>query len=142
MIEILLAIVILSFGLLPIFRLMTQSRQVMLRSVLETRATTVAASLMDLLHRLPEPVIARLPQQELTEAQLATRGIVPPAPDASLPRTVRIRYLNDPALPRERFTNPWGRTIEMTVGVTAATPGGQYHGRTLVTLRDVRHLGL
>lgn len=140
MLEILVAIVILSFGLLPIFRLMSQSRQVMYRSVLEMKAMAVASSLMDALHRAPASVLARFPTAELPETQLAARGIVPPAPDPTLPRMVSVRYLNDPSLPRERFSNPFGQILEMTVRVTSAAPGTAYHGRPIVTLRDIRYL--
>ncbi len=140
LLEILLAIVILSFGLLPIFRLVSQSRQVMYRSVLEMKAMAVASSLMDALHRAPGQVLARFPTTDLAEDEVAARGIVPPAPDPYLPRVVTVRHLNDPSLPRERFSNPFGQILEMTVRVTSAAPGTAYHGRSIITLRDIRYL--
>jgi type II secretory pathway component PulJ len=140
LLEILVATAILSMGILPVFRLMSQSRRVLHRSVLEMKAMSLATSLLDVLHRAPGEALARFPSREIEEQTLADYGVIVPASDSTLLRTVQVALVNNPSLPRERFANPWGKAVQMTVRVTSLAPGNPYTGRIIVTLRDVRHL--
>lgn len=121
LVEVVLAIGILVAGILPIFLLLTESKRVTSSSVNELKATGMASSMIDGLKRIPASDLVPLFDRDLSDESLPgtytlARLGVPPAP-ANLQREVYLRLVNQPVLPLETFTNPWGRIVEMTVKV-------------------------
>jgi type II secretory pathway pseudopilin PulG len=122
LVEVLIALGLLALALTPLFIMFSQSRMVGIRSSQELRATSLAGSMIDGLKRVPGTDLEPIFGQDLTDGQLPSalsldRLGIPPA-HPSLIRKVRVSVVNQPALPGERFSNPWGRVGEIWVTVT------------------------
>ena len=125
LVEVLVAVGLLAVGLTPILLLLSQSRGASVRSIHEMRATAMASSMIDALKRVPGDSLLPLFGQEFRDDQLPpafrlAKLSVPPAHE-NLVRRVQVGVVNQPSLPAERFSNPWGRLAEIHVTVTRAT---------------------
>ena len=142
LVEVIIAVGILAFGMLPIFGLLTESRLVSTHSVKQLKATSMASSIIDGLKRVPADDLLGIQGQEMNDAKLpASFSInemgVPPAP-AGLERTYKILVINKPNLPGERFANPYGRILE--IGVTVKETKGRNSGKKVLDLRGYHFL--
>lgn len=112
---------IFACGIIPIFFLLSESRRVATISLQEMQATSLATSMIDGLKAAPLPLLETILGQDLEDGRFppALRPVslgIPSAP-STLRRLTTVRVVNQPTLPVERFSNPWGRVFEIAVVV-------------------------
>ncbi len=135
LVEVLVALAILGICLTPIFMVFSESRQISVRSLDEMRATGMASSMIDGLKRIPGASLTEILGREFSDDSLPAglsldRLGVPTAP-ADLRRVVSVNVVNQPILPDERFSNPWGRVAEIDVKVSREDRTTQGHTKVL-----------
>ena len=139
LLEILIAFSILGLGVLPIFRIMSQSRTVIFRSVLEVKAMSAATSVIDALHRSSGASLLQFPSRELALTDLTNYQIRTPPIDSSLSCTVQVKAITSMNI-QDRFNQPWGQVMEMIVRVRSTQKGSRYCGKVVLQLRDIRRV--
>ncbi|MBF0407326.1 MAG: prepilin-type N-terminal cleavage/methylation domain-containing protein [Candidatus Riflebacteria bacterium] len=132
LLEIVIALLILSLGILPIFDLLSQSRRVISKSATELKSMSLALSTVEAVKCLPEEKFKLLPLTEIQEQDLKKYGIEQPSSDQNLSRKLRLSYANNPNLPAERFSNPWGKVYEIAVEVVIKR---QSENRSVLTIK-------
>lgn len=136
LVEVMVALAVLGICLTPIFVVISDSRQISVRSLEEMRATGMASSMIDGFKRLPGASFTEILGREFTDESLpasfslARLGVPKGPPD--LQRAVKVTVVNQPTLPGERFSNPWGRVAEIDVRVTRFDKVSQKQEKVLV----------
>lgn len=151
LVEVLIAVSILAFGMIPIFMTFTETRRVTTGSINEMKATSMASSMvagiMRVSGRLIDPKVhAQISVGYYDEALppgigLASIGV--PLAYPGFKRHVQVNLVNSPLLPDERFTNPWGRVVEIRVAVShnsSSNHGLVMVGKPIYELKAYREL--
>ncbi len=151
LVEVLIALGLLAFGMIPVFMTFSETRRVTMGSINEMKATSMASSLIDGMRRVPVRLIDPQENSQITvgffdealppELALASMGV--PAAYPGLDRHVQVNLVNAPMLPGERFSNPWGRVVEIAVTVRLKPVQGQESGagKTIYRLKGFREIG-
>lgn len=125
LVEVVVALGILAMGMLPIFSMLSETRRVTTSSIYEIQATSMASSMIGGLQRVPWSSLKSFLGQEFVDASfpaeltLAKLGVPPCYPGLS--RVTEIMVVNQPDMPKERLSNPWGRVVEIKVTVESVS---------------------
>jgi hypothetical protein len=146
MTEVLVAVLVFALGIVPVFLLLTQSRKTTTVSLTEMQATIMISSMINGLKAAPIDDLRPIFDRDLEDHQFPARlalprlGIGPGHP--TLKRRTRLRLVNLPTLPGERFSNPWGAVLELSVTVLPAQPTpGPGPAKPVLIMKGYRHLG-
>lgn len=135
LVEILVAVCILSMGIVPIFFMMTSTRQMTKAGIQELQAMSLGSSMIEGLNRIPAHEFQQLvPDFAAPVSDAEFKKSVPASfslPALGVPecppgfqRNVRLELKSAPNLPAQRFTDPWGRIIEISVEIKSAPRDG------------------
>ncbi|NLI78774.1 MAG: hypothetical protein GX442_20330 [Candidatus Riflebacteria bacterium] len=127
LLEIIIAFGVLGLGMIPVFRLLGDSRKITTVSKELTQAICMTSSMIDGLANARTQDLLGALDADLADGDLPVPLSLPtlgvPAAPPGLTRITRIRLINQPVLPGERFLNPWGRVLETHVRVCDTGPG-------------------
>lgn len=134
---------ILGAGLLPLLGILSQARTVTVKSALELRAIAHGGATLAALKTVASSTLLTLVGKTLRDEDLGA-GLSPALPptDPTIRRQIRISLVNDPRLPGDRFTNPWGKVLEFEATLVGGKGDPILEGRPIAVLRDFLHLGL
>ncbi|MFZ5950813.1 MAG: type IV pilus modification PilV family protein [Candidatus Rifleibacteriota bacterium] len=141
LLEIMIALTILTMGILPVTNLMSQSRTAINRSENEMKAVIMSSSLMDAFFRLENDKFVRLPSAALDENQLKNYGIFI-EPDEVIKLEAQVKAVNLPRYPDDRFNNPFGRVFEITVTATSKQRNSRFYNQPITLIKDFRQVSL
>lgn|GEM_PF-5679909 len=139
LLEIMIALAILTLGLLPITNLMSQSRTAITRSEHEMKAVIMSSTLMGAFFRLETEVFVRIPSITLNDAQMRNYGISVPSDDW-VKLEAQVKAVNLPNYPTDRFINPYGRVFEVSITATSKQPGNRFYDKPITLIKDYRQV--
>lgn len=139
LLEIMVALTILSLGILPISNLMSQSRTAMSRSEHEMKAVVMSSTLMDSFFRLDSEIFVRIPSTMMSDTQMRNYGLTVPA-DEWVKLEAQVRAVNLPNYPADRFVNPYGRVFEVSILAYSKQPNNRFYNKPITIIKDYRRV--
>lgn len=139
LLEIMVALTILSLGILPISNLMSQSRTAMSRSEHEMKAVIMSSTLMDSFFRLDNEIFVRIPSTMMGDTQMKNYGLTVPA-DEWVKLEAQVRAVNLPSYPADRFVNPYGRVFEVSILAFSRQANSRFYNKPITIIKDYRRV--